>query len=312
MLCSLQHKQLALKWRRGCNLDFEISSQTAVLDGKVCVQTHVKNSSSVMVFDTQKEQWSKLCDRDEPIRDSAMVVNDSQLVLAGGVQGTHGFEEDKKTVAVWNVSSKKWQYPYPPMPTPRSSALSIRYQKYLIFVSGYQSTGQYYQNPAVRVVNVEILDTSRSQWYTAESLLEHSDLKQCVAIGDTLYLSESRPPFGHQIIFECSVPTLISLATCDSTATSESTATVPTWKKLPDTQLDFCSLMTYKNSLLAIGGLLSQKISGIYTYKLDTSEWLKIGDLPTALNITLFVVLPSNEFFVVSGKEVYIGTPDSV
>ena len=156
-------------------------------------------------------------------------------------------------------------------------------------------------------MNVEILDPSRSQWFIAESLPEPCRLKQCVTIGDTLYVLGSHSFSGPQLIFECSVPTLISLAT------SESTATVPTWKTLPDTQLTFCSLVTYKNSLLAVGGLSSQTISGIYAYKSDTSDWSKIGSLPTALNISLFVVLPSNEFYVVSDcQAVYIGTPDSV
>ena len=249
--------------------------------------------SSVMVYDTQEDQWSMLCHRGHDyVKECAMVLNDGQLVLAGGIQYCNGVAQN--IVAVWNVNSKSWQNPgpYPPIPTPRNRALSVRHQQYLIFVGGYRQI--------TYVRNVEILDTSRSQWFIAESLPEPCYLKQCVTIGDTLYL------LGSQRIFECSVPTLISLAT------SESTATVPTWKTLPDTQLRFCSLVTYKNSLLAVGGLSSQTISGIYAYKSDTSEWSKIGRLPTALNIALFVVLPSNEFFVLGGGQVYIGTPDSV
>ena len=293
MFCSLQPKQLNLKWRRGRDIYLDPGStvQTAVLDGNVCVKAEYENSS-VMVYDTQEDRWKLLCHQSGRVIECAMVLNDGQLVLAGGYQN----KTAQNTVAVWNVSSKSWQYPYPPMPTPRSRALSIRYQNFLIFVGGYsQST---------IAMNVEILDTSRSQWFTAESLPEPCRLKQCVTIGDTLYVLGSLS--GQQLIYECSVPTLISLAT------SESTATVPTWKTLPDTQLRFCSLVTYKNSLLAVGGLSSQNISGIYTYKSDTSDWSKIGSLPTALNIALFVVLPSNEFYVLGGGQAYIGTPDSV
>ena len=255
-----------------------------------------EDSSFVMVYDTQEDKWNMLCRRSVGKKECAMVLNDGQLVLAGG-------DLDKTAqniVAVWNVNSKRWQYPYSPMPTPRGSVLSVRHQQYLIFVGGVT------RNPYAAARNVEILDTSRSQWFIAESLPEPCRLKQCVTVGDTLYVLESRSFSGQQLIFECSVPTLISLAT------SESTATVPTWKKLPDTQLRFCSLVTYRNLLLAVGGLGSQTISGIYAYKSDTSEWSKIGSLPTALKVTLFVVLPSNEFYVLGGRKVYIGTPDSV
>jgi len=276
----------------------------AVLDGTVYMETEGWNNSGVVVYDSQEERWSVLCDRVDNIRECAMVLQDDQLVLAGGFQNSHWGRNAQNMVAVWDVSSKSWQYPYPPMPTPRRSALAISCQHYLIFVGGFTGSN----SGECDAVVVEVLDTSRSQWYIAESLPEPCRLKQCVVVGDTLYLLGSHYSLGcdDQLIFECSVSTLISLAT------SESTATLPTWKTLPDTQLNFCSLLTYKDSLLAVGGLKSQKISGIYVYKSDISEWSKIGDLPTALHNPICILLPSNELYVLSDKMVYIGTSDSL
>ena len=279
--------------------------QTAVLDGTIYVRTA---GSIVQVYDTQEERWSDPCRRPDSITKFAMVLNDDQLVLAGGVvvdaSSYPTTYRCKNIVAVWNVRSKRWQYPYPPMPTPRSRALSIRHQQYLIFVGGVQYN--YCSQSTFALTNVEILDTSRSQWFIGESLPEPCNLQQCVAIGDTLYLLGSLSS-GQQLVFESSVPTLISLAT------SKSTATVPTWKKLPDTQLKFLTFVNYENSLVAVGGLSSQIISGLYAYKSDTNEWSNIGDLPTALYFTMCVVLPSKEFFVLShNQEVYIGTADYV
>jgi len=273
----------------------------AVLDGTVYMETEGWNNSGVVVYDSQEERWSVLCDRVDNIRECAMVLQDDQLVLAGGFQNSHWGRNAQNMVAVWDVSSKSWQYPYPPMPTPRRSALAISCQHYLIFVGGFtdnQSGGN--------ATAVEVLDTSRSQWYIAEPLPGPCRLKQCGVVGDTLYLLGSHFSWGHQLIFECSLRTLISLAK------SESTATLSTWKTLPDTQLNFCSLLTYNDSLLAVGGLKSQKISGIYAYKFDTSEWSKIGDLPTALYNPICILLPSNELYVLSDKMVYIGTSDSL
>ena len=54
-------------------------------------------------------------------------------------------------------------------------------------------------------------------------------------------------------------------------------------------------------------------IPGIHAYDADTNEWINIGILPTALHISMSVVLPSKEFLVVTSEnEVYIGTPSSV
>ena len=269
----------------------------AVLNGTIHAQTEGENTTCVVVYDRQEEQWSMLCDRGERIRECAMVLQDNQLMLAGGRSKVYPIIENM--VAVWDVSSKSWQYPYPPMPTPRCSALAISCQHYLIILGGFTGGER-----SVRSAAVEVLDTSRSQWYIAESLPKPCNLKQCVVVGDTLYLLGSRPGLYHQLIFECSVHTLISLAT------SESTATLPTWKTLPATQLNFCCLLTYKDSLFAVGGLRSQKISGIYAYKSDTSKWSKIGDLPTALRNPTCILLPSNELYVLSDKMVYIGTSD--
>lgn len=276
----------------------------AVLDGTVYMETEGWNNSGVVVYDSQEERWSVLCDRGEDIRECAMVLQDDQLVLAGGFRNPHWVCNAQNMVAVWDVSSKSWQYPYPPMPTPRYNALAISCQHYMIIVGGFT----YSQSGECAAAVVEVLDTSRSQWYIAESLPEPCRLKQCVVIGDTLYLLGSHCSLDRddQLIFECSVSTLISLAT------SESTATLPTWKTLPDTQLNFCSLLTYKDSLLAVGGLKSQKISGIYIYKSDTSEWSKIGDLPTALHNPICILLPSNDLYVLSNNMVYIGTSDSL
>ena len=262
-----------------------------------------RDSSSVVVYDRQEEQWSVLCDRGEGIRGCAMVLQGDQLVLAGGFQKFRRGHDSQSIIAVWDVSSKSWQYPYPPMPTPRYSAMAISCQHYLIILGGFVGSASVGNAVAV----VEVLDTSRSQWYIAKSLIpKPCRLKQCVVVGDSLYLLGSHINSYRQLIFECSVRTLISLAT------SESTATHPTWKTLPDTQLQFCSFLTYKDSLLAVGGLRSQRISGIYAYKSDTSEWSKIGDLPTALNNPICFLLPSNELYVLSDNMVYIGTSDSL
>ena len=72
-------------------------------------------------------------------------------------------------------------------------------------------------------------------------------------------------------------------------------------------------LVAYDNTLLAIVGFNAQNVPGIHAYNPDTNEWINTGSLPTALHVSMSVVLPSKEFLVVTSyKEVYIGTPSSV
>ena len=118
-----------------------------------------------------------------------------------------------------------------------------------------------------------------------------------------VYLVPSSP--SH--FFRASISTLVSVAT------SKCEAATPTWEKLPDTPFLCTGLVAYDNSLLAIVGFNAQHVPGIQAYNPDTNEWINIGSLPTALRVSMSVVLPSKEFLVVTSyKEVYIGTPSSV
>jgi len=160
---------------------------------------------------------------------------------------------------------------------------------------------------------VEILDTSRSQWYNAEPLPEPCHLQQSTRILDTLYFLGSSPsvpvylvPSSPSHFFRASISTLTSIAT------SKCEAATPTWEKLPDTPFICAGLVAYDNSLLAIGGFNAHHVPGIHAYDADTNEWINIGSLPTALHVSMSVVLPSKEFLVVTSQNVYIGTPSYV
>ena len=241
-----------------------------------------------------------------------MAMMNGQLVLAGGMLAqrysrSSMYQHTQDKVAVWNETSETWEYPYPPMPTARSSAWLIHYQHYLIVVGGVDRGGK-------NTTNVEILDTSWSQWYIARPLPEPCHLQQSARILDTLYFLGSSP--SKPVFLGPSSPSLffrVSLSTLVSVATSKCEAATPTWEKLPDIPFVCSGLVAHDNSLLAIGSLNAQLVPGIHAYNADTNEWIHIGYLPTALHVTMSVVLPSKEFLVVTSEnQVYIGTPSSV
>ena len=288
-------------------------TQIDIYNGRVYVKDTNYEQQDIIAYNPEEDKWSLHCKAPHNLISFAMAMMNGQLVLAGGMLAQryshrstfYQYTQDK--VAVWNETSQTWKYPYPPMPTARSSAWLIHYRHYLIVVGGVDLGGK-------NTTNVEILDTSRSQWYNAEPLPEPCHLQHSARILDTLYFLGSSPsgsvflePSSPSLFFRASLPTLVSLAI------SKREAATPTWEKLPDTPFACSGLVVYDNSLLAIGDLNAQLIPGIHAYKPDTNEWTNIGYLPTALHVSMSVVLPSKEFVIVTSEnQVYIGTPGSV
>ena len=302
---------LNLKWRRGQQSTQSVdSTQMDTYNGKVYVKNTNYGQQDIVVYNPEEDQWGLHCKAPHELNRFAMTRMNGQLVLAGGMlvqRYSHSSTTNTQDkVAVWNETSQTWEYPYPPMPTARSSAWLIHYRHYLIVVGGVGSEGK-------NTTNVEILDTSRSQWYNAEPLPELCHLQQSARILDTLYFlgsSPSKPVFlgpSPSLFFRASLPTLVSVAT------SKCEAATPTWEKLPDISFVCSGLVAYDNSLLAIGGFNAQLVPGIHAYNADTNVWINIGCLPTAIHVSMSVVLPSKEFLIVTReKQVYIGTPGSV
>ena len=246
---------------------------------------------NIDAYNPEKDEWNLDFCAPHELSSFAMAVINGQLVLAGGVYRQNQYSSTINKVAVWNMISRIWEYPYPPMPNARSCAQTISYLHYLILVGGiardYDTT------------NVEILDTSLLQWYNAESLPKPCRLNQSARISDTLYLLGDS-----SYLFRASLPTLVSLAI------SKEKAATPIWETLPDIPFQCSSLAAYDASLLAIARPIAQIVPAIHAYNAETNEWTEVGNLPTVLYASVSVALPSKELLVVTSEnEVYIGTP---
>ena len=240
------------------------------MNGRVYVND---GRSDIEVYESEENKWYLHCKAPDKLNNFAMTILNGQLVLAGGERREHKYSKSStvvKEVAVWNSSLKVWEYPYPPMPKARHSALLISYLHYLIAVGGSDISRS--------IASVEILDTSRSQWHIAEPLPKRCSLKQSACVSDTLYVLGSS-----SYLYRASISTLVSLAT------SKHKAATPTWEMLPDIPFQYSGLVAYENSLIAIVSL--RVIPGIHVYNADTNEWTRRGDLPTTLRVKLCVNL---------------------
>ena len=286
-------QQLNLKWRKGSTSPRSVDgTQKDIFNGKIYVKTPELYHDNIDVYNPKQDLWNLEFGAPQSLTSFAMAVMNGQHVLAGGVREQDQYSTTVNEVAVWNTHSRTWEYPYPPMPTPRSCAQMISYLHYLILVGGITQNRD-------DTTNVEILDTSMLQWYNAESLPKPCRLNQSARISDTLYL------LGHSsYLFRASLPTLVSLAT------SKEKAAMPIWETLPDIPFQCSSLAAYDISLLAIACPIAQIVPAIHAYNADTNEWTEVGHLPTVLHASISVALPSKELLVVtSANEVYIGTP---
>ena len=78
-------------------------------------------------------------------------------------------------------------------------------------------------------------------------------------------------------------------------------ATQSPWKSIPNVPSSFSTALSLKGALLAVGGRdLTQRcaVKSIHLYQPDTSNWVKVGELPTERWQCACTVLPTGELFV--------------
>ena len=116
--------------------------------------------------------------------------------------------------------------------------------------------------------------------------------------GNMWYLSGGYSRRANKCVFSVCLDELISQAVSKSAgATSRSTPSP--WQTLPDTPLEYSTVLVLNGALLAVGGW---KSSAIHLYQPSNSNWVKVGDLPTERSHCACIVLPSGKIFVAGGQ----------
>ena len=259
-----------------------------LLNGKVYIgggNSCTDADDVIQVYTPEEDDWVRLppC----PVHYFAMATVNGQLVLAGGQMKEKPEVTDK--ITVW-TGSDKWIYPYPQMPTPRSHASAFGYEHFLVVAGGKQN----FFDEAI----VEILDTSSSQWYMAQSIPAEFSNYSPALLDHTVYLMGG---YLSSKVFSISLPALISEATSRSPPTTR-------WEELTFTPWYQSSPLALHDSLLAVSGKGAN--SDIYQYNPETKKWEKVGDLPRAACAVTCTctMLPSGDVVVCGG---YNGSPSN-
>ena len=214
----------------------------------------------------------------------AMAVLNHQLVLVGR----------QNKVAVLNNQLRRWEYPYPNMPTARRGAAAVGYGTWLVVAGGDTAT---HKPTAV----VEILDSVHKKWYSASSLPKACYDMTSTLLNDRWYLiGGTSIDLGTNIAYYISLPELI-LQTIPSPRSAK------IWNELPDrVPKKYSSGVSLQGSLFVVAGregssLDSQCSRDIYIYNFGVDRWEKVGELASPVSECTCVALPNGKLVVLGG-----------
>ena len=244
---------------------------------------------TVLVYDIQSGEWSKLPEHQVKLFGMASVNN--RLVLVGGLDPS----TNKATgeLAVWDSESQEWTFPYPPMDIARYSPAAATFNEWIAVAGGHGDCDY--------LSAVEILNTTEKQWYPASPLPMGYDQMRSAVVGDKWYLTEC---FNEQLhvtetvkkVFAVSLPDLTS---CRRSIISRS------WDTLPSAPLIRSAPLAFQDSLFAVGGGPNPggSSSAIYRYVPSKKEWILVEKLPTKRSWCTCIELSSKQFLVAGGTE---------
>ena len=200
------------------------------------------NDYIVMEYDTRSGKWGRL----PPYRLGyfAMTVINNQLVLVGGVDKQN---RRSRKLGIWRTDNKKWTHPYPDMPTARSRASAVTYDKWLIVAGGRSGDGTH-------LSTVEVMNIDTKQWYTGTPTPTAFTYMKTAIVGDLWYLMGGYDDNGKATdkVYSVSLPVLISQV--------NSTQRDPQiWKCISGLGLCFSAPLSISGSLLTFGGKVMDK-----------------------------------------------------
>ena len=243
------------------------------------------NAYEVMVYDIHSGDWATL----PPYKACffGMTVIDNQLVLVGGIE-VGGAKS--KILGAWRAASKEWVYPYPDMPTARSSCSVVTYKEWLVVAGGDFEKGD-------DLTSVEVMNTSNKQWSTAPPLpVGWSEMKAAI-VGDMCYFMGGFISDATKKVFSVSLQALLN-----PKSSSERDGQI--WKEISELDVIYSTPFSISGSLLALGGVKDGKdLTTIQLYQPETGKWLKVGDLLHPRHQCTSVMINDREVMVVGGCE---------
>ena len=288
-----------------------IRPQAVSMGEKVYVGGGLPEGDKVFQYNPSRDEWSRL--PPHHIVAFAMAQFRGSLITVGG-----GIPDGGITGKVYRFiqESQRWEEFLKPMPTARYH-LSVATTQSAIVASG-GSTG-FKDGMAVPCATVEVYNSERSQWHTADPLPVPCRIMTSVTIADTWYQLGGADTDGKGINTVVYTP-LISLVQKVTSPPRQLASQLSVQKTLPDIPLKLSAAASLSGNLLAVGGYYDKTpaSTAVHIFLPLTNSWLRAttGALPEPRYACTTVQLSSNQVLVVGGcdnqrkytKTVFLGS----
>ena len=274
-----------MTWREGNSAPEKMYRGAAVVHGNTA---YFRPINSAKVYSYQnilgQEQWSQL--PENPNWNCCLAVIDGFLTSVGGYRNCF---TNTLISLTGDGERKQWSEIFPPMPTPRMSAVCVTTEQALVVAGGRQSHGS-------SLATVEVMNISTKQWTTASPLPQEQYPLSGTVYGDTLYLAGSLR--GSRSVFACSLPDLLTSSNSLGSRIHQNV-----WKEVCSLPVVRSTLGSFNGHLLAIGGSDDSWIptSDVYRYDPHTDSWNVISRMNIKHSACLAVTLPEDHLIVVGG-----------
>ena len=249
----------------------------------------------VQVYNLDRKKWNKLPSAPQLHCEAAAIFN--KLVLIGGAEAASCTVTN--LVTTW--TGKCWQQDLPPMPTKRIRPGVTTYGGFVIVAGGWANVKRL-------LGSIDVLDTSKRQWWTAVNLQLPQPMAGLTATisGTYIYVSGA---FVHcstaADIFRTSrsVWQLPMSKVSKVLAKAEQSQPLHQWTQIADTPNYRPALLQGTAHLVAIGGhdKLDRPTSDIAIYNPHTNKWFTVGYLYTPCDQCSVVSFNRLSFIVIGG-----------
>ena len=281
---SLRDNTKLERWRRGKDPPEPMQRGAAVVHRHTA---YFMPAFSHQVYSYQniqgKEKWGQL--------QANPNVNCGLAIIDGFLTSIGGWNTNGPTNALFSLRKdgdrKKWLRIFPPMPTPRESAVCVITEQALVVAGGWVAGDI--------TDNVEAFHTGTKLWITVCSLPHKFSSLSATICGNMLYvaggLTEDLTP--SKSVFTCSLSDLL----CSLSPSHN------VWKEIKSLPVTRSTVVSFGGYLLAIGGEndLGEPTSNVYRYDSHTDSWIVASEMKNSQTSCLVVVLPEGHLTVVGG-----------
>ena len=171
----------------------------------------IENKNTVFCFYPEKYQCDTI---DSPVQLGALASVNGQCVLVSGADSVGNTLTGNMYMLCEEGSHDQWKEFSKPLPTPRILACACCYvNRWLIVFGGFASKSKEESSLLEAVSVVEILDTTKGEWYTLseENCPNFSTILCCAVVGEDVYV------VGSDQVIKTSCNNLIKAATSNDT-----------------------------------------------------------------------------------------------